>query len=161
MSDRAWSVATRIEFCYGHRLLGHAGRCRHPHGHNAVAEVEVRATALDSRDMVRDFADVERIVGAWVDRELDHKMILRRDDPLVAALRSLGEPVFVTDANPTAERIARLVHDAAVAAGLPVVRVTLWETPSSSATYGEVAGRTSAPPGAGVAEGRGRAAGPR
>lgn len=137
MSDRVWSVAARIEFCYGHRLLGHAGRCRHPHGHNAVAEVEVRTAALDSRDMVCDFGDLRRIVGAWVDRELDHKMILSRDDPLVGALRALGEPVCVIDANPTAERIARLVYDAAAAAGLPVVRVTLWETPSSSATYGE------------------------
>lgn len=140
MPDRVYSVAARIEFCYGHRLLDHPGPCRHPHGHNAVAEVEVRAAALDARDMVCDFADVERVVGAWVDRELDHKMILKRGDPLVAALRALGEPVFVIDANPTAERIARLVHDAAAAAGLPVVRVTLWETPSSSATYGEAGG---------------------
>ena len=140
MSDRTWSVAVRIEFCYGHRLLDHAGRCRHPHGHNGVAEVEVRAASLDSRDMVCDFADVERVVGAWVDRELDHTMILRRDDPLVEALRSLGEPVCVIDANPTAERIARLIHDAAADAGLPVARVTLWETPSSFATYGEAGG---------------------
>lgn len=140
MPERVYSVAARIEFCYGHRLLDHPGPCRHPHGHNAVAEVEVRAAALDARDMVCDFADVERVVGAWVDRELDHKMILKRGDPLVAALRALGEPVCVIDANPTAERIARLVHDAAAAAGLPVVRVTLWETPSSSATYGEAGG---------------------
>ncbi len=141
MSDRAYSVATRIEFCYGHRLLDHAGPCRHPHGHNAVAEIEVRSVSLDQRDMVCDFADIERVVGAWVNRELDHKMILRRGDPLVEALRSLGEPVFVIDANPTAERIARLIHDAAVAAGLPVVRVSLWETPTSYATYGEVDAR--------------------
>lgn len=140
MPERVWSVAARIEFCYGHRLLGHPGKCRHAHGHNAVAEVEVRAAALDAHGMVRDFADVKGIVGAWVDRELDHRMILRRDDPLVEALRSLGEPVCAIDADPTAERLARLVYDAAAEAGLPVVRVTLWETPSSSATYGEAAG---------------------
>ena len=145
MSDQAYSAATRIEFCYGHRLLDHAGPCRHAHGHNAVAEIEVRSASLDERDMVCDFADIERVVEAWVNRELDHRMILRRDDPLVEALRSLGEPVCVIDANPTAERIARLIHDAAADAGLPVVRVTLWETPSSFATYGEVGVQQSAP----------------
>ena len=140
MSDRAWSVAVRIEFCYGHRLLDHTGRCRHAHGHNAVAEIEVRSATLDRRDMVCDFADLRRAVEAWVDRELDHKMILKRGDPLVEALRSLGEPVYVIDTNPTAERIAKLIHDVVADAGLPVVRVTLWETPSSFATYGEAGG---------------------
>jgi 6-pyruvoyltetrahydropterin/6-carboxytetrahydropterin synthase len=62
-------------------------------------------------------------------------MILRRDDPLVTALQSLGEPMFVLDSNPTAERIARLIYDTSRGLGLPVTRVTVWETPSSWATY--------------------------
>ena len=37
------------------------------------------------RNMVVDFSDIKRIVKGWIDRELDHKMILRHDDPLVAA----------------------------------------------------------------------------
>lgn len=130
-----YSVTKRIEFCYGHRLLDYDGICRHPHGHNAVAEIEARSEALDGRDMVCDFSDIKRIVKEWVDRELDHKMILRRDDPLVTALERLGEPVFLVGSNPTAEHIARLLFDYARAEGLPVVRVTLWETPTSFATY--------------------------
>ncbi len=62
-------------------------------------------------------------------------MILRHDDPLVRSLQSLGEPIFVVDSNPTAERIARLIFDVSREQGLPVVRVTLWETPTSWATY--------------------------
>ncbi len=130
-----YSVTKRIEFCYGHRLLDYDGICRHPHGHNAVAEIEARSEALDGRDMVCDFSDIKRIVKEWVDRELDHKMILRRDDPLVTALERLGEPVFLVGSNPTAEHIARLLFDYARAERLPVVRVTLWETPTSFATY--------------------------
>jgi 6-pyruvoyltetrahydropterin/6-carboxytetrahydropterin synthase len=130
-----YSVTKRIEFCYGHRLLDYDGICRHPHGHNAVAEIEARSEALDGRDMVCDFSDIKRIVKEWVDRELDHKMILRQDDPLVTALERLGEPVFLVGSNPTAEHIARLLFDYARAEGLPVVRVTLWETPTSFATY--------------------------
>ena len=37
-----YSVTKRIDFCYGHRLLNYDGVCKHPHGHNAVAEIEVR-----------------------------------------------------------------------------------------------------------------------
>ena len=130
-----YSVTKRIEFCYGHRLLDYEGICRHPHGHNAVAEVEIRSDTLDPRNMVVDFNDIKRLVKGWIDRELDHKMILRRDDPLARSLADLGEPVFLLDSNPTAERIAQLLFDIGREHGLPVARVTLWETPTSWATY--------------------------
>jgi 6-pyruvoyltetrahydropterin/6-carboxytetrahydropterin synthase len=130
-----YSVTKRIEFCYGHRLLDYHGICQHPHGHNAVAEIEVRTEELDGRSMVCDFGDIKRIVKSWIDRELDHKMVLRHDDPLVKALTQLGEPVYLLDGNPTAERIARLIFDYACQQGFSVVRVTLWETPTSFAEY--------------------------
>ena len=130
-----YSVTKRIEFCYGHRLMNYDGVCRHPHGHNAVVEIDVRADSLDERNMVSDFGDIKRIVKGWIDRELDHKMILRHDDPLVGVLRTLGEPMYLLDSNPTAERIARLIFDVSREQGLPVSRVTVWETPTSWATF--------------------------
>ena len=130
-----YSVIKRIDFCYGHRLLDYDGICKHPHGHNAVAEIEIRTSALDKRSMVYDFGDVKRIVKGWIDQEIDHKMILREDDPLVEPLRQLGEPVFLVESNPTVERIARLIFENVQNVGLPVVRVKVWETPTSSATY--------------------------
>jgi len=128
-------VTKRIEFCYGHRLLDYDGICKHPHGHNAVAEIDVRTDQLDSRNMVADFSDIKRLVKGWIDRELDHKMILREDDPLVAPLRQLGEPMFLLESNPTVERIARLIFDTTRELGFLVVAVRVWETPSSFASY--------------------------
>lgn len=130
-----YSVTKRIEFCYGHRLLDYDGICKHPHGHNAVAEIEVRTGGLDSREMVVDFSDIKRAVKGWIDRELDHKMILRHDDPLVAPLQALNEPIYLLDSNPTVERIARLIFDKTRELGIPVVRVQVWETPSSFTSY--------------------------
>ena len=130
-----YSVTKRIDFCYGHRLLDYNGVCAHPHGHNAVAEVEVQRPTLDARNMVVDFTDIRNVVKEWIDRELDHKMILRHDDPLVALLQSLNEPIYILDSNPTVERIARLIFDVAKERSLEVSRVTVWETPSSWATY--------------------------
>ena len=128
-------VTKRIDFCYGHRLLDYDGICKHPHGHNAIVEVDVRTDSLDSRNMVVDFSDIKRIVKGWIDRELDHKMILRRDDPLVKPLQDLGEPIYLVDSNPTVEHIAKLIFDHAREAGIPVVTVRVWETPTSVAAY--------------------------
>src|SRR6476619_4219389 len=113
-SKAMYSVTKRIEFCYGHRLLDYDGVCKHPHGHNASAEIEVRTGQLDSRNMVCDFSDIKRIVKGWIDRELDHKMLLRHDDPLVAPLKALGEQMCLVDSNRTVERIAKLIFDQAV-----------------------------------------------
>ena len=128
-------VTKRIEFCYGHRLLDYDGICKHPHGHNAVAEIDVRTDALDRRNMVADFSDIKRLVKGWIDQELDHKMILRRDDPLVGPLRELGEPMYLLESNPTVERIARLIFEKTQELGFRVVSVRVWETPSSFAAY--------------------------
>ena len=128
-------VTKRIEFCYGHRLLDYDGICKHPHGHNAIVEVDVSTDALDNRNMVADFSDIKRIVKGWIDRELDHKMILRHDDPLVAPLRALGEPIYILDSNPTVERIAKLIYDHSRELGINIVAIRVWETPSSFASY--------------------------
>src|SRR4030095_11594349 len=96
-----YSVTKRIDFCYGHRLLDYDRICKDPHGHNAVAEIEVRTGTLHNHNMGGEFSDIKRVVKGGIDRELDHKMMLRHDDPLVASLRTLGEPIYIVDSNPT------------------------------------------------------------
>ena len=62
-------------------------------------------------------------------------MILRHDDPLVAPLEALGEPIYKVDSNPTVERIAKLIFDKSREQGLDIVAVRVWETPTSYAAY--------------------------
>lgn len=128
-------VSREIHFCYGHRLLHYAGKCRHLHGHNGKVVITLETRDLDGRGMVVDFADIKQMLGRWIDETLDHKMLLHRDDPIIAEFRRLGEPFIALECNPTAENIARLIYEQARAFGLPVVEVTLWETESSCATY--------------------------
>ena len=110
-------VSREIHFCYGHRLLNYDGKCRHLHGHNGKAVIILAAERLDPLGMVVDFTRLKQVVGGWIDQHLDHKMLLHRDDPALAYLRQQGEPVYVLDANPTAENIARLIYEQAVAQG--------------------------------------------
>jgi len=128
-------VSCDINFCYGHRLLDYPGKCRHLHGHNGRVEITLESAELNQQGMVLDFAQVKGVVGRWIDDHLDHRMILRRDDPAVPALKRLGEPIYLLDANPTAENIAEMIAQVAMAEGYPVVEVRLWETPLCFATY--------------------------
>ena len=140
-------VTRQIDFCYGHRLLNYQGKCRHLHGHNGRAVLTLAGTELDERGMLLDFGEMKQIVQRWIDDEWDHRMILRRDDPAVAALTELGEPLVLIDVNPTAENLARLIFEYARQRGLPVVEVRLWETPKCSASYCEHASGGYSEPG--------------
>lgn len=128
-------ITLEIHFCYGHRLMDYRGKCGHPHGHNGLVEIELSSAKLDRQGMVMDFEVIKKRVQTWIDEALDHRMILRRDDPLAAFLKKSGEPVYVMKDNPTAENIAKEIYGVARAKALPVTRVTVWETPKSCATY--------------------------
>lgn len=130
-------VTREIEFCYGHRLLNYAGKCRHLHGHNGKAVITIAGERLDQRGMVVDFGEIKDSVSRWIDEHLDHRMILHRDDPVVPMLQEMAEPLYLLDANPTAENIAKAIYDESRLLGLPVpiVEVRLWETPKCFATY--------------------------
>jgi 6-pyruvoyltetrahydropterin/6-carboxytetrahydropterin synthase len=130
-----YQVTKTIEFSYGHRLLNHNGKCRYLHGHNGMLEIDVEADALDEMGMVIDFTAVNEVVKTWVDGNLDHRMLLCREDPMVPVMQDADEPVYVMDENPTAENIAALVYKAAHRSGLKVSEVRLWETSTSRAAY--------------------------
>jgi 6-pyruvoyltetrahydropterin/6-carboxytetrahydropterin synthase len=130
-----FQITRELRFCYGHRLLKYDGKCRHLHGHNGRAVIRLEADRLDGLGMVVDFSAIKRVVGGWIDAHLDHRMILHKDDPVLPTLNQHGEPVFLMDVNPTAENIAKLIFDYALAQGFPVVEVKLWETEDSFAAY--------------------------
>ena len=140
-----YEVTQEIPFCYGHRLLLHAGKCARLHGHNGVARLTLRAAALDDGGMVVDFDQVAARVGGWIEQTLDHRMLLHAADPIIPELLRQGEPFVTVDANPTAETIARLIFERVAAQGMPVTEVTLWETENSFATYRPTPGAPDAP----------------
>ena len=128
-------VTREIDFCYGHRLLNYEGKCRHLHGHNGRVVITLEAPELDERGMLVDFSDIKAVVSRWIDDELDHRMILHRDDAVVPILQQLGEPLFLLDENPTAENIAKLIFQFTRDHGFPIIEARLWETPRCYATY--------------------------
>ena len=136
-----YRVTETVEFCYGHRLLRYKGKCAHLHGHNGRVDIELASVSLNEQSMVADFSDVNRVVKEWIDQNLDHRMLLHRDDPLVAVLKKHDELLFLMDSDPTAEAIARVICEYALSQGLEVSEVRLWETPGSVASYTPSTGR--------------------
>ena len=132
---RKHSVTKIIEFCYGHRLINYDGPCKNLHGHNGVLEIDIESNTLDQRGMVIDFTEVKNRVKSWIDHHLDHKMLLSSEDPLVPMLKTIGEPYYLIEGNPTAENIATHIFEAVTSDGLDIARVKLWETNSSYASY--------------------------
>lgn len=132
-----YTVIKEIHFSYGHRLVGHTGKCRHVHGHNGRVQIEVAADKLDPLNMVVDFSEISRSIGKWIDENLDHVLILWDKDGLVSVLKERGEKILVVPENPTAEFLARWIYEEALKMKLPVARVTLWETNDSCASYGK------------------------
>jgi 6-pyruvoyltetrahydropterin/6-carboxytetrahydropterin synthase len=137
-----YRISTSVSFCYGHRLINYQGKCRHLHGHNARAVITLESPGLDDRGMVKDFSDVKRLLWEWLDREIDHTLLLHRDDPVLPVLQGAGERVRAVDNNPTAENIARMIFEFVVDTGYPVVDVTVWETETSHASYSRAQGDT-------------------
>jgi len=131
------SVTKVINFCYGHRLLNYPGKCQHLHGHNGIVEIEIESDTLDELGMVVDFGEIRNLVKGWIDNNLDHRMILCRQDPVIDFLKQVGEPLYIMDENPTAENIAKHIYKHAQSQGFQVKEVRLWETPSSYASYRE------------------------
>jgi len=112
-------VTQELRFCYGHRLLGHPGKCARLHGHNA-----------------RVFLVLEQRARRYLDEALDHRMLLQQGDPACAALAGIGETFVALEVPPTAENLAKLIFEQLLRAGLPLAEVRLEEQPGSTASYG-------------------------
>jgi 6-pyruvoyltetrahydropterin/6-carboxytetrahydropterin synthase len=145
------TITRRFEFDAAHRVWGHESKCKHIHGHRYVAEVTVVAPRLDDLGRVIDFGVVKEKVGAWIDWNWDHNILLNsRDDPLYEFLsRPAAEydqytggrkPYGMDFGNPTAENIARKLYHIAnglLPQGIDVVHVRVYETPNCWSDYSE------------------------
>ena len=121
------SITKRFDFCYGHQLPDHEGKCKNVHGHNAVLEVTVTGllhTDGPSNGMIVDFGILKDIVDRHVVDKLDHQFL---------------NDYLVTSAPPTAEqlvlRITGELIEPFLERDLHLVRVRLYETPDSYAEW--------------------------
>jgi 6-pyruvoyltetrahydropterin/6-carboxytetrahydropterin synthase len=114
-----YEVKVISDFSGAHRLRNYKGKCEDLHGHNWKVEVSLGQGSLDETGMVIDFKELKiklkEVLGL-----LDHK--------------HLNDLPYFKEINPTSENIAKFIYDKL---GLHSLKITVWETDSSAATYYE------------------------
>lgn len=119
-----YEVSVEAAFAAAHSLRGYRGKCEDLHGHNYRVRLVVTGPELDKIGLLEDFTVLKKLLRGVCER-LDHK--------------HLNElPPFDT-VNPSAENLARFIHDETTRQlptnGARQTSVTVWETDTAAATY--------------------------
>ncbi|HKS82311.1 MAG TPA: 6-carboxytetrahydropterin synthase QueD [Candidatus Acidoferrales bacterium] len=121
-----YEVSVDESFAAAHNLRGYKGKCEDLHGHNYKVRVTLAGPELDSVGLLYDFVHLKQVIQSVI-RSLDHKY--------------LNELPPFDKVNPSAENIARHIHDEAakqmraVPNGAKISSITIWETDVTAATY--------------------------
>lgn len=129
---------------WAHRQHLHDGACAFIHGHNWNITVTFGCHEPDANGFVVDFGKL-KFLKHWIDEHLDHACVFNADDPLRAALTSVGggtawKPYVVESCS--CEGMARHLHgifDALVRTATQgrvfVVSIEVSEDSRNSATF--------------------------
>ncbi|MCQ2407582.1 MAG: 6-carboxytetrahydropterin synthase QueD [Oscillospiraceae bacterium] len=134
-------LKTSAAFDSAHFLAGYNGKCANLHGHHWLIEAEAAADFLlesgEKRGMVIDFGDLKKAVRQLADA-YDHALIYEQGSLKPATLAAMQDEHFrliEVPYRPTAENFARAFYEALTAQGIPVRRMTVYETPENCASY--------------------------
>jgi len=121
-----FEISVRASFSGAHRLKGYKGKCESLHGHNWDVEAFVAAKKLDAGGLSMDFKDLKKKLNDVLET-LDH--------------RDLNGIIFFKKENPSAENIAKYIYENLKKSlkdssrKVSLIRVSVWETKDSRATY--------------------------
>lgn len=118
-----YELTVESQFDSAHNLRGYEGPCENLHGHTYKVQVVYTGPELNELGILVDF---KRLKAALIEivSYLDH--------------RYLNELPEFREQNPTAENIAKAVFQKMRAIlGPGISKATIWETPTSYASYWE------------------------
>lgn len=105
-----YTIVRAVEFDAGHRVLRHGGKCANLHGHRYKIEFVLTSPDIDKVGVVVDFGTIKSEWGGWLDKYLDHGIILEKNDPMIEVLLEGGHPkekMYVLPYPATAEGVSR------------------------------------------------------
>ena len=117
-----FELKAQLYFAAAHHLLNYDGACENQHGHNWLVEVYVKGTELDKSNILVDYKVLKRELKEVLDL-LDHK--------------DLNELSFFKGISPSSETISKFIYDEMKKKISLVSKVSVWETPTSCASYYE------------------------
>lgn len=121
-----FEIETVRSFSAAHQLRGYQGDCSALHGHTWQVKVALQASELDEIGIAVDFRKLKAVMDEILE-DFDHKNIAE-----IETFRII---------NPTSENLAqciyRRVKEKMDSDTVKVARVTVFESPETSATYYE------------------------
>jgi 6-pyruvoyltetrahydropterin/6-carboxytetrahydropterin synthase len=133
----------RVEHSFdsAHFLSGYSGKCSNIHGHRWKVEVEVFNQELvqsgQNKGMVVDFSHLKNDLKETLDY-YDHSLIIEAGTLKKSTLECLlneGFRIIEVEFRPTAENFSYFFYNKMINNGYQVRRVTVYETPTNSASY--------------------------
>jgi 6-pyruvoyltetrahydropterin/6-carboxytetrahydropterin synthase len=120
-------------------------KCQSIHGHSWVITLTLKASKLNNQGMVIEFGQLKQAWRSWLDRHMDHSLMLHQDDPVAPALQAAVPEIrlLLLPGDPTTENLAHWLTEQAqiILQGLgyedsiAVERVQLQETAVNFAEY--------------------------
>ncbi len=121
-----YEITVKTQFSSAHFLREYKGKCENLHGHNWIVEATVCGENLDDTGLLYDFKTLKKALGDIIE-ELDHTLL--NDHPEFSEL------------NPSAERIAKFIHDKLkkhlLETGVNITEICVQESETSRAVYRE------------------------
>ncbi len=112
-----YELMIESSFSAAHQLVGSNGPCEALHGHTWKVQVTFLGDTLDQIGMLTDFKVLKEQL-ADVLRTYDHAFLNK-----------------VLPFSPTAENIARHIHDEIFKKNGTIKKVSVWESPTACASY--------------------------
>lgn len=109
-------------FDAAHALRGYHGPCENLHGHTWRVQLFLQGTKLNKIGIFVDFKEVRKILAQHLSR-FDH--------------HNLNELSEFAKINPSSENLARYLYKKIKSELKPLVKVTVWESRETSASYWE------------------------
>ena len=118
-----FELKAQMYFAAAHHLLNYEGECENQHGHNWLVEAYVKGETLDKSNILVDYKVLKRELKSVLDM-LDHK--------------DINELPYFKGESPSSEMISMFIFNQ-LKERIPLVsKISVWETPTSCASYYEV-----------------------
>jgi 6-pyruvoyltetrahydropterin/6-carboxytetrahydropterin synthase len=117
-----YELKAQMYFSAAHHLLNYDGACENQHGHNWLVEAYIIGAELDKSNILIDYKVLKNELKEVLDY-LDHQ--------------DINELPEFKGISPSSETIAKFIYDKMKEKIAIISKISVWETPSSCATYYE------------------------
>lgn len=117
-----YELKAQMYFSAAHHLLNYDGDCENQHGHNWLVEAFVSGEELDKSNILVDYKVIKTTLKKVLDY-LDHQ--------------DINELPEFKDISPSSEIIAKFIYDKMKTQLGSISKISVWETPTSCASYTE------------------------